>query len=133
MSPPSPHNVLSIVGSGGLGKTTLAKHVFNKIINQFDCTTFVCVSKNYNVEKVLTDVLLQFSKSDSFFTQDQNKETVRMQEAFHMGKLYGLLQKMIYCSLFKTSLRRARTATTPQLIVSINQGSHFLLTEAVKK
>ena len=79
--------VLSIVGSGGLGKTTLAKQVFDKIKNQFQCTAFVYASQNYIVEKILTDVLLQFSESDSFFEQDQNEKTARMQKASHNRKL----------------------------------------------
>ncbi|CAL5012270.1 unnamed protein product [Urochloa decumbens] len=87
--------VLSIVGSGGLGKTTLANQVLHKIKIRFDCTAFVSVSRECNVEKVLTDVLLQFSKTESLFTANQNEDNERMHEDLRMRRLeYPQLMEM---------------------------------------
>ncbi|MCI31995.1 NBS-containing resistance-like protein, partial [Trifolium medium] len=46
--------VVSVVGMGGLGKTTLAKKVFDDkdIIGNFDCRVWITVSQSYNVEEL---------------------------------------------------------------------------------
>uniref|UniRef100_A0A0D9X7R9 AAA+ ATPase domain-containing protein n=1 Tax=Leersia perrieri TaxID=77586 RepID=A0A0D9X7R9_9ORYZ len=50
--------VLSIVGFGGLGKTTLANQVYQHIKSQFDCTAFVSVSRKPNINKILAKILI---------------------------------------------------------------------------
>ncbi|RCV18634.1 hypothetical protein SETIT_3G317600v2 [Setaria italica] len=50
--------LVSIVGPGGIGKTTLATQVYNRIRNKFDCTAFVSVSQNLDTLKILKEILL---------------------------------------------------------------------------
>ncbi|KAJ8646544.1 hypothetical protein MRB53_008292 [Persea americana] len=54
-----PFSVVSIVGMGGLSKTTLAQLVYNDetIMKHFEKRIWVCVSEDYDVNKILTKVI----------------------------------------------------------------------------
>ncbi|MED6199412.1 hypothetical protein PIB30_075755 [Stylosanthes scabra] len=57
---PDPNlNVVSIIGMGGLGKTTLAKKVYNKdeLKNMFDCCAWSYVSNDYIIRDLLLSLL----------------------------------------------------------------------------
>jgi disease resistance protein RPM1 len=51
--------LVSIVGPGGMGKTTLANAVHQKLHEQFTCTAFVSVSRKPNINKILSSILRQ--------------------------------------------------------------------------
>jgi disease resistance protein RPM1 len=57
--------VASIVGFGGLGKTTLAGEVCRKIEGQFTCHAFVSVSLKPDMTKVLQNLLLKLTGRES--------------------------------------------------------------------
>ena len=49
--------IVSVVGSGGLGQTSLGKMVYDKIIQDFDCSAFVPVGRNGDAKKILLNIL----------------------------------------------------------------------------
>ncbi|CAJ1958737.1 unnamed protein product [Sphenostylis stenocarpa] len=57
-------SLISVVGMGGLGKTTLAKHVFNNqlVKKHFHCRSFITVSQSYTVRGLLIDMIQKFCK-----------------------------------------------------------------------
>ncbi|KAK7407075.1 hypothetical protein VNO78_08716 [Psophocarpus tetragonolobus] len=51
--------IYPIVGMGGLGKTTLAKQIFNddRVSKHFDLTIWVCVSNDFNTKTILQSII----------------------------------------------------------------------------
>jgi len=54
---------VSVVGFGGLGKTTLARIMYEELKGQFDCVAFVSISHDPDMEKVFRDMLCQLDKN----------------------------------------------------------------------
>jgi hypothetical protein len=56
------HKVVSIVGTCGVGKTTLAKEVYRKLEGQFECRAFVQASRKPDMKRLFTSVLSQITR-----------------------------------------------------------------------
>ncbi|KAJ1415523.1 Virus X resistance protein-like, coiled-coil domain [Sesbania bispinosa] len=65
--------IISIVGEGGLGKTTIVKNVYNKQKEKkcFDCHAWITVSHSLKGENLLKTIL------ESFYEEDNNKSAVK--------------------------------------------------------
>ncbi|XP_052199496.1 toMV resistance protein Tm-2(2)-like [Diospyros lotus] len=55
----SEHRVFSITGMAGIGKTTLARKVYNSVRQSFNCSAWICVSQKPNLHQLLHDIARQ--------------------------------------------------------------------------
>ncbi|QHO09559.1 uncharacterized protein DS421_14g482380 [Arachis hypogaea] len=65
-------DVISIIGMGGLGKTTLAKKIYNnnEVKKLFPCCVWVTVSKDYKAKELLQSLLKGCGLSESIKGED---------------------------------------------------------------
>ncbi|CAO1939073.1 unnamed protein product [Urochloa humidicola] len=73
LKPSKRTKVISIVGFGGVGKTTLANQVYTKVRSQFDCTAFVSASQNPNMVKIFSDIISGVGCSEPSNMMDERK------------------------------------------------------------
>ncbi|XP_044345965.1 disease resistance protein RGA5 [Triticum aestivum] len=122
----NPLKTVSVVGFGGLGKTTLAKTVYDKIKVQFECSAFVSVSRNPNMKKILKNILFELDKkmhSNIHNTSREEKHLIDELIEFLNDKRYLIViddiwnenaWQFIKCAFSKNSLG-SRVITTTRI------------------
>jgi len=78
--------IVSIVGFGGLGKTTLANAVYENLRTQFDCSAFVSVSQTPDIDKILKGMFYQLAKYSTLSTNviDELRELLQEKRYEHI-------------------------------------------------
>ncbi|XP_037455370.1 disease resistance protein RGA5-like [Triticum dicoccoides] len=129
---------VSIVGPGGLGKTTLAKAVYDRLRTQFKYTAFVPVGRNPEVKKVLRDILLEVDKRECMgdvATLDEKQLIDKLQELLENGRYLIVIDdiwdleawKIIKCAFIDNNHGSRVITTTRILDVATNTGDIYKL------
>uniref|UniRef100_A0A453QPI4 Disease resistance protein RPP13 n=1 Tax=Aegilops tauschii subsp. strangulata TaxID=200361 RepID=A0A453QPI4_AEGTS len=122
--------IISIVGVGGLDKTTLTKAFFEKIKAQFDRAAFVPVGQNPDIRKIFKDLLYGLDKEkfkDIHKTTRDEKLLMEEISEFLLDKRYLIIiddiweeeiWRYINCALYKNKLHSRIIITTRNVSVS---------------
>ncbi|KQJ86320.1 putative disease resistance RPP13-like protein 3 [Brachypodium distachyon] len=114
--------VISIVGPGGLGKTTLANEVYRKVEGQFQCRAFVSLSQQPDVKKILRTMLCQLSNQEYANTDiwDEEKLINAIREFLKNKRYFVIIDdiwsaqawKIIKCAFFLNNFGSKIMTTT---------------------
>ncbi|CAO2150445.1 unnamed protein product [Urochloa humidicola] len=115
--------VVSIVGSGGMGKTTLANIVYKELQSQFDCSAFVFLSVSPNMKQVFNNMLKQL---DNEKYRDISETSWDEQQL--MDELRQLLQDKRYLMVIDDIWESKSWQTIRDAMVENNLGSRIITT-----
>ncbi|CAL4964103.1 unnamed protein product [Urochloa decumbens] len=82
---------LSIFGFGGLGKTTLARAVYDKVEVQFECGAFVSVSQRPDITRIFKKMLFELDKKKFAHINEAVRDADQL-----IHQLRGFLQNKRY-------------------------------------
>ncbi|CAL4986574.1 unnamed protein product [Urochloa decumbens] len=115
--------VVSVVGFGGLGKTTLAKAVYDdKFKGQFDCTAFVPVGRTPDLMKVFKDILTKLDNEQHYmnFNFDNEMQFIDKLRDFLQNKRYFIVIDDVWDKKYWEIIKLA--------LVENNRGSRVIIT-----
>ncbi|MCH80876.1 NBS-containing resistance-like protein, partial [Trifolium medium] len=119
--------LVSVVGMGGLGKTTLSKYVFdNKQVKEhFDCRSFITVSPTYNMRELLTNMVKKLCKdnNDSIPEDMQNMDDTSL-----IKQVRDYLEPKRYLVLFDDVWKENFSDEIEHALISNNNGSRIIVT-----
>ncbi|GAU16455.1 hypothetical protein TSUD_118040 [Trifolium subterraneum] len=119
--------VVSVVGMGGLGKTTLVKHVFDdlSVKMHFDCRSFVTVSQSYTMRELLIQMIKEFCKDSN---EPITKGLQKMDHQKLITHVRQYLRSKRYLVLFDDVWKEKISDEIEHALISNNKGSRIIVT-----
>ncbi|QCD78232.1 disease resistance protein RPM1 [Vigna unguiculata] len=122
--------VISVVGMAGLGKTTLSKHVFDKVDKHFECHAVITVSRPYDVERLLRDIMKELC-------QERNEHPAQDVETMNRMSLIKEVRKRLsnkrYVVLFDDVWNETFWDDIELALIDDKNGSRILITTRDEK
>ncbi|KAI4978794.1 hypothetical protein ZWY2020_015547 [Hordeum vulgare] len=121
--------VVSIVGFGGLGKTTLAKQVYDEIGGQFTCKAFFSVSQRPDVKSLLNGLQLKLGMGDSSHAYELEDIIDRLREHLEQKRYLIIVDDLWDQSAWNTISRSTPSRNSRSRAFANSDG----LPEGIKK
>ena len=117
-------SVISIVGMAGLGKTTLAKLVYNHelVKSHFNKKIWVCVSDDFEEKKILRDILESLTGNSSPY-ETNNAVLEKLQKELEVGRYLLVLD-----DVWNEEKNKWDTLGNCLLEISSNIGNNIIVT-----
>ncbi|XP_031256136.1 disease resistance protein RPP13-like [Pistacia vera] len=120
--------VISIWGTGGLGKTTLAGKLYNNsaIIQKFSCSAWVSVSQDYNTQDLLGRIIKSFNSGNT------PEKFERMSQDDMERHLHKSLQGCRYLVVVDDVWHKEAWASLKRAFPDNKNGSRVIITTRIK-
>ncbi|KAL6653559.1 hypothetical protein ACP70R_008483 [Stipagrostis hirtigluma subsp. patula] len=115
--------IISVVGVAGLGKTTLANQVYQRLRMQFDCAAFVSVSCNPDMKTVFQSMLSQL-----WSQKYQDMKEASWDHTKFIGEIENFLQNKRYLIVVDDIWDEKSWLTIKRALVENNCGSRVITT-----